>query len=47
MRHDLGIDNYISYGTICVNGVYGVLRSFIIGFDSLLFTTYNVRLRWD
>ena len=29
----------------CVNGVYGVLRGFIIGFDEELFTTYNVRLR--
>ncbi len=31
---------------LCVNGVYSVLNGFIIGFDSLLFTTYNVRLRW-
>lgn len=27
----------------CVDGVYGVLRRFIIGFDEVLFTTYNLR----
>ena len=29
----------------CVNGVYGVFPRLIIGFDSLLFETYNVRMR--
>lgn len=29
----------------CVNGMYGVFREFIIGFDELLIITHNVRLR--
>jgi hypothetical protein len=27
----------------CVSGVYGVSGGFIIGFDEVIFTTYNVR----